>query len=470
MFYGKLLFPLLLLVSLLFPAARAADLLEAYGWAHKNDHKYQSALLRYQSDSLASKLASASTLPQIGYSYRWKKNEYESDTKSLSYTGELSLDFRNCEDWTCVRDKLFGLQYKDTHNKYTSRESALTLTQTIYDTRRYAERFKSEVAVEKATIEIEGAEQDLVVRLVEAYLDVLRAQDDKDFARQQLDSIDAQKKFAEKRYELGVGKETEVYDAQSAYDAQLTVFELSRAQHFIKLRKLSAITGVEMATVFPVSDQMPVETPLPGDADHWVGLALQRNAAIRLAETAEKMASYERFEKRYTHLPTLNFAAAYVETDLQGGQGFSPAATSKAYGLEFHLPLYQGGAVSTASKQSAFRLEEAKEQLLSQRQQVEMAVVNLLLLIKTDVKRYQATSLTVASSRKAYEVRSRAYREGGGSLPELFQAEKNHFQARKELSSVRYDYLLNLFRLYQMTGTLSPKELTFYNAWFQPPL
>lgn len=448
----------------------ASDLIELYQWAIKNDLQYQSALSRYKADVLAEDIGKAGVRPHLGYSYRWKKNEYESDTKVLSFNGKANFDFIRCEDFTCLRDRLLGLEYKDTHAKYTSTESALTLTQSIYDARNISARSKGKVAATKATAEMAAADKDLVVRVVEAYLDVLRAADEKLYTFQQMESIGSQKELAAKRFELGVGKETEVYDTQAAYDMQVTVHEMAKAQHYIALRQLSNITGVEISVVYPVSENMPVEIPYPNEADHWVNLAMNQNDAIQIAEAGEQMANLEMREKKYAHLPIVNFAATYVETELDGGQGFSPAATTKAYGIEVMLPLYQGGAVTAASKQAAYRFESAKQSQLNQKLQIKTGVINLLLIIKTDVKRYYMGLKGVESSTKAYEVTSEAYKNGSGSLLDLFQAEKNFYQARRDLSSSRYDYLLDIFKLYQLTGTLSLKQLRDYNAWFHPPL
>ena len=469
MSFRKMLFiPLLLLLQMLALPVIASDLLEVYAWARNSDLQYQAALSRYKAELMVRGISTAGLKPQLGYSYRWKRNEYESDAQVITF-GEA--DFRSigrCEDFTCLRNEIFGLQFKDTEAKYTSRESALTLTQSIYDSKHISARAKGKVTVTKASAEMLGAEKDLLVRVVETYLDVLRAVDDKLYALQQLESIEDQKKLAVKRFELGVGKETEVFDTQAAYDTQVTVYELAKVQHYISLQNLSNITGVEMSVVFPVSENMPVEVPSPIQADHWIKLAMQKNDAIKVAEAGEKMANLELREKNYNRMPVVNFAATYVETDLDGGQGFSPASKTKAYGVEILLPLYQGGAISASSKQAAYRLESAKQNRLSQRMQIRTGIINLLLMIKTDVKRYYLGRKGLESSARAYEATSNAYKNGASNLMDLFQAEKNYYQAKKDLSTSRYDYVLNVFKLHQLTGTLSLKELRDFNAWFQP--
>lgn len=460
-------------LALLLAAGQAAatDLLEVYQWARTSDLQYKAAQSRFESEALAKQLGLSRSLPQISYNYRWMRNDYESNQKTINITGNSVIKFQECAEspdvLSCLVQGLLGVEITTAKSTYTSSESNLTLTQVIFDPDVTAERAKGRALALKAAAEMAMAEKDLIMRVLDGYLEVLRANDDATLARQQLESIADQQKIVQRRYELGVGKETEVYDAQAAYDVQVMAYEASRTRQFIALYKLSHITGVEMSDVQPLSENLLVEMPVPNDVQAWVLKAFDHNDGIKVAEAAERVARYEMRRHNTTRLPRIMFAANYNERELEGGQGFQPASTSAAFGVDIRLPLYNGGALYNARKQAAYRETEAQDNLALQKNRVETAIVSGMLTIKNEVERFYARKRAADSSARSLEITQRSYTEGGSSFLDLLQVQKNYYEARQQLAHARYDYIKRMFELKQLAGTLNVNDVRDYNAWFQ---
>lgn len=461
------------LLSLVFWAAAAcsSDLLQVYQWAKNHDLQYKAAQSRFEADVLNKQLGLARSLPQLSYNYRWMRNDYDSNQSTINFTGQSVIKFRECANdpdvLGCLVQGLLGVEINNAKSRFTSSESNLTLTQVIFDPDVSSERAIGRAIAIKAAAEMSIAEKSLIMRVLEAYLEVLRAADDSQLAQQQLQSIADQQKITQRRFELGVGKETEVYDAQAAYDVQSMAYEATRTRHYVAVYKLSQMTGVAISEIQPLSENILVEMPEPYDMQSWVQQALEHNDGIKVAEATERVAHYEVQKHKLNRLPRVMAAANYNERELKGGQGFQPASSSTAFGIDVRLPLYHGGALYNAKKQAAYQEIEAQDTLSMQRERIETAVVSSLLLIKNEVERYYARRRAAESAMRSLAITQRSYEDGGSSLLDLFQVQKNYYESRTHLAHARYDYIQRMFELKQLAGSLNVNDIREVNAWFQ---
>lgn len=462
----------LLLSAMLFAdKGYTSDLLQVYEWAKTQDLQYKAAVARFESEALSKQIGLARSLPQVNYSYRWMRNDYESNQQTVNLTGKSVIKFQECgqsaDVLSCLVQGLLGVEISTANSTYTSQESNLTLTQVLFDPDVNAERAKGRAIAVKAAAEMAMAERDLIMRVVNAYFEVLRANDDAALAFQQLQSIGEQQQLVQRRFDLGVGKETEVYDAQAAYDVQVMAYEAMRTRQFVALYTLSQMTGIEITEVNSLSPALIVEMPEPNDIQTWVNTALEHNDMIKVAEALESVSFHEMRRHNLNNLPRVMFAANYNERELKGGQGFQPASTSAAFGVEIRVPLYTGGAIHNARKQAAYRETEARDNVAMQKNRVETAMVSNMLMMKNEVERFYARKRAADSAGRSLEITQRSYAEGGSSLLDLFQVQKNYFEAQQQLSHARYDYIKRMFELKQLAGTLSVNDVRDYNAWFE---
>ncbi|HEY9034234.1 MAG TPA: TolC family protein [Pseudomonadales bacterium] len=461
----------LTLVALLVLAlpVLSADLLQVYQLARSNDSQHEAAQARFEADVLAGRLGRVRSLPQLNFSYRWMYNDYDSNQQTLTFDGVSTVSFQQCVDsadpLACLLQGLDGVEIAPLRSTYTSREANLTLTQVLFDPDVSAERQRGNALALKAAAAMTQADRELIMRVVDHYLAVLEAGDQAQLASRQLDSIVAQQQLAEQRFQLGIGRETDVYEAQTAADEQRLAVEAAQTRRRLALLALSGMTGSTLGDVLQVSAAMPVQRLQPQDASHWIALAMARNDAIKIAEAAGQLAQHDMRRHRHSRLPRVLAAANYNERELDGGQAFQPESTTTSIGVEIRLPLYNGGAMSLGKQQAAYREMEARHLLALQKNSVETAIVGQLLLIDHAVNRYQAQQRAVDTSAKSLAITRRAYDQGVGSLAELFRVQHNHYQAQLKLSQARYDYIRRVCELKQQAGSLSLADIRELNAW-----
>lgn len=447
---------------------KAEDLLALYVQAQTHDYPYLMAVSQYQGDLMVKDLGLSRYKPSLSYRYRIAENRYKSDQQSLMVTE--GFDPSQCsgtaqEIAECVAA---GLSYEGRDSDYQSQEHVVLLSQPIYDSARVADKQKSDVLAVQAHVQLKLAEQELIMRLLERYLHVLKARDDVTLAQQQLQSTEDEKTQAQRRFRLGVARETEVFDAQAAFDSQITAYDLAQAQLQIALRLLSDMVGFAVRIDYGLSEFMPVVMPEPLALDAWLALAQAHSEQLKMVQLSEQVAYKEYQKKQRARWPKVMALASYSESDLKQGQGFTPAASNSALGLELSVPIYNGGSMGAEKKQAAYRLQEAKQRRLNQLQWMNTEVSNTYLLMATDIKRFQARSRSLKSAQRALDATRDAYYDGVSSLLDLLQVQRHFYRTKRDLAASRYDYLLHLFKLRQVSGTLSLQHLQQLNQWLLP--
>ena len=438
----------------------AEDLLQVYHLAQAHDAKYQAALVKYKGDLQTLAISRSRYLPNVTLTGRIGGNEYDSDQPDISH-----LNINGCLDITCIATRVGVLQGAGTHSTYTSRQAILLLTQTIYDASLLADNSKARAFIEKSQQELLEAEKELMMRVVAAYLSVLKASEQEQFLRARRDRLDILQAYAKKRRQLGVGNEKELLEASVMYDTQLIALEAVNSQQQLGLQKLAQIAGQPVTVAKGLSEALPVDQIRKQSAENWLQQARDNNHGIQAARAMEQVSYFDWKGKQHAWWPKINFAASYINENYSGGQGFSPEANTVAYGIEMRWPLYQGGGVSAAGKQSALRLQESQEQVKQLEQQVDNAVLGLVLAIQSDKKRYELIGKQVEPAMALEQVGKKAYENGSGTFLQWCDAEKQSSDIRQQLSAVRYDYIEHRLGLLRLTGELSQQDVEWVNGW-----
>jgi outer membrane protein len=437
----------------------ADNIIDIYQQARLHDAQYQKALLKYKGDVLTIAMSRSRYLPHVNFTHRYAHNDYESDQLDVS-----QLDISACADVTCVINRVDQLNQKGTQSSYDSQQAALVLTQPIYDATLLADNKKAEAFVESSKQELLAAEKELIMRVVAVYLSVLKAEDEKQALLAQIDSTRKLKTVAKKRYELGVGKESQMYEAEAYYDAQTLALLSADAAYDFSLNSLRQLVGGEVNKLMLLADFEP--EPLHFKTlEEWQQQAQVNNNAIQAAKALEQVSYFELRAKSRASLPKVQFAASYIDENLSGGQGFSPESTSTAYGIEMKWPLYQGGGVSAARKQAAYRLQESQENLRLLQQNIDSSILRTVLAIEIDIKRYKAAKRVEKSTQSMNNVATKAYQNGSGTMAAWFETEKKLIAAKQQLNNIRFDYIEHRLSLLRLSGELSIKDLEVINAW-----
>src|ERR1700676_489635 len=197
-----------------------------------------------------------------------------------------------------------------------------------------------------------SSQQDLIVRVIQADLDVLLARFNIELTDSQKSAVSENLAQAKRNFEVGTATITDTNDAQAKYD-QIVAQEIS-AQNDLdnKLAALRAIIGRAPRDLKGFSGQFRPQLPVPDALEPWVQKAIQENYQVRIAQANLDIATLEVDRQRAGHYPTVDLVASFNQ-GYAGGLASTSSVSSVAsdtriglIGLQLNVPIYQGGAIS----------------------------------------------------------------------------------------------------------------------------
>jgi outer membrane protein len=312
----------------------------------------------------------------------------------------------------------------------------------------------------QAQAEFASAQQDLIVRAAEGYLNILEAQDLLTSANAERDAVQRQLEQVQQRFDVGLVAITDVLEARAAYDTStVSVIEAEGGQ-VVTFETLLRLTGEKFDNVSGLSDVFPVGYPDPHDEEAWVQTALQQNLELIAARESLNVTRKQLQSARAKHLPTLDAFASANHSAVDN----RPTDTQNI-SLSLNVPLYSGGAVRSASKQAAYQMEQAQRNFdLVQRQTVE-STRNLFSAINTDVARVRARLKNIESIQSALDATETGYEVGTRNIVDVLVAQQRLFLAQFQYASARYRYIKDTLRLKANVGALNPQDIYDLNAF-----
>lgn len=459
-----------LLLLLGYSPCYGLDLLQAYQAARLHDGQYQAEQSRFKAQLLNEQIGRARSLPQLSYHYRWMKNDYRSDQQGVRFPDSFEEQLLGCgqtsDQLGCLLDGLTHVDVYKLRSNYTSQESNLTLTQVVFDPEVGAERAQGRALALRAAAEMSLAEKQLILRVVKAYLQLLQAEQDKQQQMQLLADVSEQYDVLEQQLQLGVANEENWLEIQLTLEAQQLAYEASDTQLQLSQKQLEQLLGQELGGFAGLSDKLLFSAFELKEPGYYLRMALEFNDGIKLAEAAEQIANNELRKQKVSRLPRITLAANYQDRELKGGHAFQPASTSTAYGVDVRLPLYHGGALYYGRKKAAFQQLEAQDKVQWQKQQVEQAVNDQLLILKGFERRLASAERSVLLYQQSLEMHETAYKNGSKPYLSLLSAQQAHSKAQAQYAELQREFLMRWFEFKFLVGTLSVDDIKQANAWF----
>jgi outer membrane protein len=472
---------LLAIVLLSMPLfGHAGDLLSVYQQAKQNDAQWAAANSLYLADSLIEDRGKSRLRPVVNASLTSGYSTYKSDATQLRIDPDFDADrlFEGVEscadpegglDFACIFKSALGIGIDaKTDEDYISSKLSLNLVQPIYDMGIWHDYKASMAAKGKANSDLRTAEQDLMVRAADAYFNVLRALEDMNFARADELALRRSLNIAKRRFEQGIDLETEVYDAQAAYDLRVGNLELARAQLNGARRDLSVLTNSYDNNIYVLQGDIPIVPPVPADGREWAEQALNYSPMLDSGRYQVELTKRDYHKKQAAHLPKVSLQAQFETLETEGGQGSSPASDSTAIGISVTMPLYQGGLISTEKKIAFYKYQEAKDRFLNEQLKVQSLAQTLHQLINANVTRIASLKRSVVSTANALRATQRSYEDGTRNISNVISVQTSLGATGRDLAQARYDYIMNSLKLKQVTGLLSEDDLVALNSWLVP--
>jgi len=416
----------------------AGDLLRVYQQARENDPDYATARAEYRAAREAAPQARAAVLPQVTLSY----GEFENEEESLdAQTGDMLS------------------------NDFTSTQTRLELRQTLFDWSRYAGLGRADAVVAEAEATLAAAEQDLVIRVSEAYFDVLSARDNLRFARAEKNAIERQLEQARERFDVGLIPITDVKEAQASFDLAVSR-EIDAANRLDNAREaLRTITGNPPGIISGVAVELELSPPDPENPGAWVNRAVEQNPEYLAARSAAETARHEIKQARAGHYPTIDLVARHSEQETQFAGSIPSDTETDSIGVELQWNLFAGGATSSRSDQARASFQAAQSRVVSARRSVEQSVRNTYRSLMASISQVRALQQAVESNQAALEATRAGFRVGTRTAVDVLNVLRDLYQAQRDFSDARHQYIVNRLRLERAAGTLTVDAVRQVNSW-----
>ncbi|HIF54177.1 MAG TPA: channel protein TolC, partial [Methylococcaceae bacterium] len=310
----------------------------------------------------------------------------------------------------------------------------------------------------------------LIVRITEAYFNILSAQDNLVFTVSEQTAIEQQLGQARLRFDVGLIAITDVYEAQAAYDQ--TVANQIDAENLLANSKeaLREIIGDNEVTLQALASDLIFHPPEPNNIAEWSHIAKTKNLTIIAAFNQVEVHRKNIAIQQSTHIPTLDLVASYNVRDVTSS--FGQRGDSQHIGLQFNLPLFQGGMVYSQAKQAHYDFQVAKEDLLSTQRLIKRQVRNAFRDVLSSLSRIHALKATLTSSESALQASEAGYEVGARTMIEVLAEQRNLYRAKRDYARSHYDYLVNGVKLKQAASSLAEDDLQRINQYLvkQEPL
>ena len=444
--------PLISAMALAFCGmAHGQSLLELYDAARSFDASYQSVQAQFEATRLKSVQAQAKLGPTGSLSVNLAKNYIDFDPNKPS----AAKGIRNY------------------NNYYGSNTATVIGSQPLYRPADKAEVAQSSLAMQVVKEQLLAAEQDLMVRVSQAYFDVLAAQDTLAFVQAQKTAVAEQLASAKRNFEVGTATITDTREAQAGFD--LVVAQEIAAQNDLQVKKLALdqIVGKTGTTPKSMSVQAEPSALSPAQVEEWVSLSAEKNPSLRQATINLQVSELETQKAKAALKPTVDFQLSHSLANSTNATssgavsgGSNTNLTTGAVVLSW--PFYTGNALDNRVRETLSLTQKAQADLDAAARTVAQNTRSAFFGVKSGVSQVKALQAAVESSQVALEANKLGYSVGVRINMNVLDAQSKLFDTKAKLAKARYDVLVGHLRLRQVSGTLQLQDLQGINNLLEP--
>ena len=429
---------LALAVALALPAAHADDLVGVYHDALASDPTFQSARAQYE--------AGIEKLPQARSGY-------------LPLLSGTASAFRN----RITNDIAPNISFNTT-------TYAVTLSQPIFRMQNWIAIDQAHQQVLQSEAGLASAGQDLILRVAQAYFDVLLAQDNVALSDSQKTAISEQLAQAKRNFEVGTATIVDTLEAQARYDQSNAKLISDRNDLEVKRRALQQLLNKVPASLAPLKDPLVLAPPKPDDIEAWVKVAADSSFTVVSAKANSEIAREEVGRQKASRLPTVDatasWAKGYDPTSQQLGL-VGPNSTTSSIGITLSMPFYTGGLNQSRIREALANQTRADQDLENAQRTTAQAVRQNFLNVTSGIAQVQALEQALTSTQSQLDSTILGRDVGVRTSVDVLNAQQQVYQTRRDLQQARYNYLLNTLRLKAAAGQLAEGDVEDVNRALQ---
>ncbi len=433
----------LLVSPLLASPLLAADLMQVYREAQDNDPTFAAARATLEAGRERTPQARAGLLPSLTLSGNtvWNENEYSYKTQP-AFNGEP---------------------------RYNSNGYQLTLSQPLFRWQNWVAYDQSKIQVAQAEANFAQARQDLILRVAQAYFDVLYASENLTAVQANKQSIAQQLELAQKSFEVGTATITDTHEAQARYDLAAAQEIAAESDLEVRKRSLQAILGKEPGRLAELRKNAELQRPQPDDMNAWVAAAEKDSLSVQVQQANADIAAREVDRQRAGHYPTVDLVANYGHAKTLASTTLGPVENDyQNAGIQLNIPLFSGGLTASRQREASANRAASLSALEGTRRGAALSARQYYLGVANGLAQVKALQAALVSSQSALASNKLGYEVGVRINIDVLNAENQVYVTRRDLAKATLDTLLAQLRLKAATGALGDDDVARINALLDP--
>ena len=420
--------------------ALADDLLTVYQQALENDPVVLKAAAQFNIAKEDIEQARATLLPGLSASSSIGESKAESanqdtgrishsDTKSISYSASLSMQIYHHDSWLRLD--------------------------------------RSKKSAHRSDLNYQVAKQDLIVRVTQAYFNLLSAKDDLEFATAEKIAIERQLEQTKQRFSVGLTAITDVHEAQAQYDNAVTSEIRAENNIYTAEEALRVITNVYPKNISVLNtERFSTSRPMPDSANEWQQTAEAKSLDLIAQKIALDIAKEDISIANAGHLPTLDFSGSYSNAKSTNNitNVTSPYFDNHSVGITLNVPIYSGGAISSSVRQAQHSYVAASQDLATVHRGVVQDTRNAYNTVIAAISAIKSLEQALVSAQKALEATEAGFEVGTRTIVDVLNSTRNLYDAKRNLSTTRYNYIQSVLNLKRAGGTITEQDINDINS------
>lgn len=434
-------------IGLAFAApAHALSLQEAYEAALRNDPVYRMRIQEREAGRESAIQGRVGLLPNVSANFTANRNISDrTQPVRVGNVTALSTD----------------------HPRYISRSSTVQLRQPILNLDAFVRYKQGKVQDAQSAQALEAGTDEVAVRVAQAYMDALFAEDQVALSKVQRDMYQEQQKVNARLFELGEGTRTDTLETQARYD--LAEAQLIEAEDNLKAARetLQGVIGMDPGNLDQLGDNF---RPLPQDIasyEDWEKLALANNNTLAATRLAVENQRLEIQRNRAGHAPRVDFLATYNKGDSESLNQLGIESTNRQLGVQVNIPIYSGGGISSATRQAAANYGRAQAEFDARRNEILVELRRAHSIVESSNRKVEALVKAVDSAKVLMTATEQSIKGGVRINLDLLNAQQQLYTSQRDLAQARYGYLLGVIRLRAAAGNLDSQVIHDIGAYFR---
>ena len=476
------LLPLSLAITTIFcSTAHAQSLVQIHDAAEKFDASYQAAKAQYEASKYKAEQAYALNRPAVDLQGSAGKTQLDSLSSSSSNSSTSS---------GAIFDS--STTKSDSKTDSTDKRVALNLRQNLFNKSNNLAIEQAEISLKVEEENLKAAQQDLMIRVSQAYFDVLSYEENLRFASAQKSAIAEQLAAAKRKFEVGTATIVDTKLAQASFDSVVAQEIKAKSDLLVKYKNLEGVSGLINIKPWRVSNTSSLGFTRE-DESWWVQNAIEKNPQISAFKYALDIAKLELDKAKAGHLPTASLTASVTRANPTGqtttnnttdyttrlglpsnlslsnvSTSIPGNSTNKFIGVVVNVPLFSGFATENRVKETVSLEEKARNALEATQRNIVLATRAAYYDVQAGLSQTIAYEAAEASRNSALESTKLGYQVGVNTSLEVLDSQSQLYQTKRDLAKARYDVLVGQLKLRQAAGVLKTEDLQTVNGLLAP--